>query len=97
MHEAGEIAFRGLQDQVEMVAHRTEQVEPDSGLGDALFQAPQEPLEISLVPEEPLPAVAPTAQHAAGDVVDGPGEFDAQRTRHGMGSSLERASEFVNL
>ena len=61
-----------------MVAHESEQVEANAEIHDPFGQTLEKAFTVPLVTEQPIPGLSPRAQHATGNMVDGPWEFDAQ-------------------
>src|SRR2546425_8503175 len=77
-HPGGEIPLRGLQQQMVMVAHQTVGMAPPVIAYHSLFQDGEKRLPILLVEVDSLAGIA-----AGGDVVEGAGIGEAQRTSHG--------------
>ena len=76
-HAAHQVRLRGFQQQVIVVVHQAEGIEHPALLGDFPGEQVDEGEAVCIVEKDGLAAIA-----AGGDVIDGAGEFQAERAGH---------------
>lgn len=78
LHATGKVAFRGFNDQVVMIVHQAIAMAYPVIPRDGLPHEVKEIYSVRITSEYLLPGIA-----TGGDVVEGAGVFDAERTGHG--------------
>jgi len=82
VHELRAVSFRRFENQVEMVQHANEQVQPDVVLLNSISQAVDEATTVPVVNEQSAALHPMVANHPTGNMVYRTGKLDSQLPRH---------------